>query len=176
MSKSPSQSLSRTAALEAINTHLGRLAWLITRQLAQQLRDFELTLPQFVVLATLASQPQPCPMGQLAQLTRQTPATLTGIIDRLLKTGLVQRAGNSADRRAVLVAATPAGINQAQQIEHQLLQTISYNFAPLTDEALFTVEQLLLSVLDTCTQGAAPLPAVGGNSQNHRPIPWDTIQ
>jgi len=176
MPKPPSRPPSRTAALEAINTHLGRLAWLITRQLTQQLRDFELTLPQFVVLVTLAGYPEPYPMGQLAQLTRQTPATLTGIIDRLLKTGLVQRAVNSADRRAVLVVATPAGINLAKQIERQLLQTISYSLAPLTDETLFTVEQLLLSVLATCTQGASPLPAVGGNPKNHRSIPWDTIQ
>lgn len=157
--------LPRTALLEAINVHLGLLAWLITRQLAQQLRDFDLTLPQFVVLMALSGQPEPCLMSQLANLTRQTPATLTGIVDRLLKVGLVQRNGSETDRRLVLVGATPAGINLTKQVQTEFLHNISCNFAPLTDETLFTVEQLLLSVLSACTEGTPPLPAAGLNDE-----------
>ncbi len=152
---------SRTVSLEAFTLHLGLLAWLITRQLSQQLRDFELTLPQFVVLIALSGQRESCLMSQLAHLTRQTPATLTGIVDRLEKAGLVQRTGSKTDRRMVLVQATLTGIDLAKQIQAEFLQKISCHFASLTNETLFTVEQTLLLVLAACTEETAfLLPAI----------------
>jgi len=149
---------SRTVLLEAVSIHLGLLTWLITHQLSQQLRNFNLSLPQFVVLAALLARREPCLMGQLAQLTRQTPATLTGIVDRLLKMGLVQRTCSQTDRRLVLVQATPAGIDLAERVETEFLRNISCSLTPLTDEMLFTVEQSLISILSACTAEPSTLP------------------
>ena len=48
-------------------------------------------------------------MSQLAELTNQVSATMTGIIDRLVDRGWVERNRNPADRRTVLVQLTPVG-------------------------------------------------------------------
>ncbi len=45
----------------------------------------------------------------LVATTAQRPSTLTGVLDRLERRGLLTRAANPADRRSVLVRLTPAG-------------------------------------------------------------------
>ena len=48
-------------------------------------------------------------MGYLADETKQVSATMTGIIDRLVEQGLVERWRPPEDRRKVLVRLTEAG-------------------------------------------------------------------
>ena len=52
----------------------------------------------------------PTTAGALAGASRRKPSTLTGVIDRLERTGLLEREwGNGADRRAVSLSLTPDG-------------------------------------------------------------------
>ena len=48
-------------------------------------------------------------MRELAADTHQFSATVTGIVDRLVRDGLVERKRHVSDRRVVLVCLTPAG-------------------------------------------------------------------
>jgi DNA-binding MarR family transcriptional regulator len=50
----------------------------------------------------------PLPAGELARLTGLTTGAITGIIDRLARAGFARREHDPADRRKVLVRATPA--------------------------------------------------------------------
>jgi DNA-binding MarR family transcriptional regulator len=52
----------------------------------------------------------------LVAATAQRPSTLTGVLDRLERRGLVERAANPADRRSVLVRLTPAGRAHAARV------------------------------------------------------------
>jgi len=47
--------------------------------------------------------------GKLAEAMRVTPANMTGIVDRLVKHGLVSRSENPDDRRVMLLHATARG-------------------------------------------------------------------
>ena len=49
------------------------------------------------------------PVRELVQATAQRPSTLTGVLDRLERRGLVERVPNPADRRSVLVRLTEEG-------------------------------------------------------------------
>jgi DNA-binding MarR family transcriptional regulator len=53
---------------------------------------------------------------ELVAATAQRPSTLTGVLDRLERRGLVERAANPADRRSVLVRLTPAGRTPAARV------------------------------------------------------------
>lgn len=48
-------------------------------------------------------------LGKLAAALQVTPTNTTGIVDRLVKQGLVSRAENSKDRRVLLLRATEQG-------------------------------------------------------------------
>ena len=53
---------------------------------------------------------------ELVAATAQRPSTLTGVLDRLERRGLIERAANPADRRSVLVHLTPAGRTHAVRV------------------------------------------------------------
>ena len=88
---------------------LMRLNWLQHRRFAQEISDLKLTVPQFYTLSTLVGLGGTATMGELARTTYQVSATMTGIIDRLVRDGLVERRRAKTDRRSVVVAITPTG-------------------------------------------------------------------
>lgn len=67
-----------------------------------------LTGPQLAVLRK-AAQLERTPIGGLARAVHLSQPTVTGILDRLEKRGLVQRTRDEQDRRAVNIGITPSG-------------------------------------------------------------------
>jgi DNA-binding MarR family transcriptional regulator len=107
-----------------------RVAWLEQRRFAQDLSDFGLTVPQFFVLRSILLRGQQRTMGALADDTLQCSATMTGIVDRLGRMGLVSRERDARDRRRVLVELTPAGRKVLGKVrrsrERRLRETLAY--------------------------------------------------
>lgn len=71
-----------------------------------------LTHPQYVALWVLCLADDVdagLPMGSLADGLLNRAADTTRLVDRMVRAGLVERLPNPADRRGVLVRATPAG-------------------------------------------------------------------
>lgn len=68
----------------------------------------------------------PVTAGQLAEITGLTTGAVTGVIDRLEKTGYVERVRDDADRRKVLVrpALTPARERQCCQLFDSLGKSV----------------------------------------------------
>lgn len=75
---------------------------------AQHIRETGLTPPQFDVVATLGNT-NGMNMTDIAQKTLVTKGTLTGIIDRLEKKGLVARVVPPENRRSFVIILTPEG-------------------------------------------------------------------
>tara|TARA_R100001510_G_C7655172_1_gene214152 strand:- start:1580 stop:1837 length:258 start_codon:yes stop_codon:yes gene_type:complete len=61
------------------------------------------------LIALGALQSGPLPISKLAARTPVSRAAMTGTVDRLEKSGLVQRRPNEFDRRGVVVALTQKG-------------------------------------------------------------------
>ncbi len=74
----------------------------------RHLRTLGLTTSQADVLFTLGNQ-RPMTFKEIGANTLITKGTLTGVVDRLEKNGLVQRLSSSEDRRSIRVALTAAG-------------------------------------------------------------------
>jgi DNA-binding MarR family transcriptional regulator len=72
--------------------------------------DVELTMAQFKSLIFIINDDKATP-GKLAKALSVTSANVTGIIERLVKQGLVIRKGNPEDRRVLFLEATPKGIS-----------------------------------------------------------------
>src|SRR5215212_4289988 len=70
--------------------------------------EIGLTMPQMVTLLAIHDSGS-CRMGTLADVTQQSGGTLTGIVDRLIDDGLVERVRSAEDRRVIEVTLTVRG-------------------------------------------------------------------
>ncbi len=75
---------------------------------AAHIRSFDLTVPQFDVVATLGNT-QGMNFKELGEKTLITKGTLTGVVDRLEAKNLVKRVLGNPDRRTAMVVLTEAG-------------------------------------------------------------------
>jgi DNA-binding MarR family transcriptional regulator len=83
---------------------------LIERHVRSRLRSrFGITLPRFDLLSQLERHPEGLKMNELSRLLMVTGGNVTGIVDQLVKEGLVARLDDARDRRAWRVRLTRAG-------------------------------------------------------------------
>jgi MarR family transcriptional regulator, 2-MHQ and catechol-resistance regulon repressor len=75
---------------------------------AVHIRALGLTPPQFDVVATLGNTAG-MTATELGEKTLITKGTLTGVVDRLVDRGWVERAAHGSDRRCQIIRLTPAG-------------------------------------------------------------------
>jgi MarR family transcriptional regulator, organic hydroperoxide resistance regulator len=99
--------------------------------LTTRLADLDLPAADINVLANLADG-VPRTVGALATATATKPSTLTSLLDRLTRRGLVVREPDPADRRSFVVVLTPAGRAVAERaaaavagLERQALATVT---------------------------------------------------
>ena len=87
----------------------------VVDRLADELRELGLTPAEVNALARLRPGAA-VPVADLVAATGQRPSTLTGVIDRLERRGLLARAVNARDRRSFVLELTPAGEAAAAQV------------------------------------------------------------
>lgn len=134
------------ASIEQLILHVG---WLEQRRLAQDLDRFGLTPPQFFVLRSILSHSENPTMSALADDTLQHCATMTGIVDRLVKMGLVTRKRSTQDRRQVLVELTPAGHDLLNRIRGSREKRLRDTLMRLSPEDASELLRLLRTYLET---------------------------
>lgn len=153
------------------------------------LQRYGLTAPQLAALRAIGRM-QPVSVGALARQIHLSRATVTGILSRLEKRNLVQRARGHQDRRSVFVQLTEQGvalIDQAppmlqerfakrlaglQQWEQTMILSTLQRIAAMMDVEDVAAEQALLSQLDQRNPEAAvgELPLVGSE------MPTDSME
>ena len=118
-SKEISQGSAAEHSKESLRTLLRMLSCetVIERRLRTLLRqNFSITLPQFDVLAELDRAGQPLTMSQLSRELMVSNGNVTGVIDRLEKTGLAKRVRAEHDRRVQYIELTPKGKKEFNKI------------------------------------------------------------
>jgi len=78
----------------------------------------EITIPQFWALLYLSRQKQ-CLMSQLAKQLEISRPAATGLVDRLMAQGLVQREDDQTDRRVVKIRISTKGKKLTKNICEQ---------------------------------------------------------
>ena len=142
----------RHKTISRIAQMTGQLVWLGHKRFAQLLSTYKLTPPQYFTLVSLFHQDRARSMQVLAEITHQDAATVTGIVDRLIKLGYVSRQRGEDDRRKVYVTLEEAGrqvIDQVRQVQHENWQNA---FSALTQEDL----DEMLRIINTVMQAWEP--------------------
>ena len=83
---------------------------LIEADVRRRLRDtFDVTLPRFDLMAQLDRTPKGMTLGELSQRMMVSNGNVTGLVDRLVEQGLINRKPSPKDRRAQIVSLTAQG-------------------------------------------------------------------
>lgn len=99
--------------------------------LTRELAPGNVSFPQFFLLGSLAHG-EALTMSQIAARMRHTTAAATGLVDRLEKTGYVERAHSSEDRRKVIVTITVRGAALVARIKDDMIRNLNHTMAHLT--------------------------------------------
>jgi DNA-binding MarR family transcriptional regulator len=89
--------------------------------------------------------------GQIGDRLHMTSGAITGVIDRLERAGLAQRAPDSADRRRVLVMPT-AKENEIRALYDPLVTALRKTTTSYSDEDLALLEQFIGQVRAAVTE------------------------
>jgi len=136
------------------------LGWMERRLFSQQLARYDLTIPQFFTLLVIHHCEDQCTMGVLAERTHQCSATLTGIIDRLIKMGLVERQRDESDRRLVLVRITEHGrrlVHESLLARFEALKRYLMQFDDENRQQLIQLLRKSLAMMKTELENLSPL-------------------
>lgn len=139
----------REALLEALGQALREQVWYGSRRFMSFSEEAGLTMPQAMVLEVLENHEGPCPMQKLSALTSMSAAVLTGIIDRMLKSGLVTREVDGHDRRVVAIALTEQGMTRTQEEKECCRMSLAADAQTLTNEEI----QQFTALLQKFSQG-----------------------
>jgi DNA-binding MarR family transcriptional regulator len=88
--------------------------------LSTQVSQGNISIPQYTLLSFLY-QASGITMSRLAELMEHTSPATTGLVDRLVSSGLVERFGNPTDRRQVLVKITEKGRELVEKIKANII-------------------------------------------------------
>lgn len=91
----------------------------------------DLTPMQFAALVKIRDEGE-VTQNQLGRLTAMDPATIQGVVQRLLLRDLVLRRADPADRRMTILSLTPAGTRLARDSIARARDITRATLAPLT--------------------------------------------
>jgi DNA-binding MarR family transcriptional regulator len=123
---------------------------------APELSAIEMTMSQTKAMYLVVAS-GPMRMSELAARVGVTNSTATGQVDRLVELGLLARHEDPADRRQVVVSATPHGIEILERFRELNSRRMREMLARIEASDLPTVERALL-ILDAAVAAEASLP------------------
>ncbi|MCX7681611.1 MAG: MarR family transcriptional regulator [Anaerolineae bacterium] len=145
--------------LEALAMRFFRLMRALRQHFARDLARHGLTFPQFMALLSLEKAEGPCRMGPLAAATLQSLPSMTGIVDRLVERGLVERRRDLHDRRSVVVSLTETGVQLLHQIKAERHRKLEQVLSTLSAEERTHLHAAVDRIIEALESGEAQ-PAV----------------
>ncbi|BFU44020.1 MarR family winged helix-turn-helix transcriptional regulator [Krasilnikovia sp. MM14-A1004] len=115
--------------------------------LTTELVDLDLTASEINALGNLADGVGRT-VSELGAAIGTRPATLTGILDRLERRGLITRAPRPGDRRAVLITLTTDGVRTAALIRQTLDAVEQRALAGLAADVVQAARTVLLALTE----------------------------
>jgi DNA-binding MarR family transcriptional regulator len=136
------------AAVEPMRavTSLMRVQQIVLRRLDDVLRRYDLTFARYEALVLLTfTRTGALPLGKMGERLQVHPTSVTSIVRRLERDGLVRRSPHPEDGRGVLAAVTDEGRAVVAATTKELV-AMRFGLDALDDAGLATVHELLTRV------------------------------
>jgi DNA-binding MarR family transcriptional regulator len=159
----PSGSNSEPRTTRGVLAALRRIIRAIDLHSRTLVQRYGLTGPQLVVLKELAES-SPQTVSELAHAVNLSQATLTGILDRLDRKGLVERVRSTEDRRKVIVSSTDAAETLIAQAPPLLQEHFTHAFSGLPEweqTQILSSLQRIVALMEAESVEAGPILSTG---------------
>ena len=136
---------------------------LVESQIRRRLReDFRTTLPRFDLMAQLERADDGMTLNELSKRMMVTNGNVTGLVERLVAEGLVERRPAPKDRRAQFVRLTPLGRRLFQHMAGAHGRWLAVLFSGLDEKEMEEMMALLgkakLSAREALSRGELEIP------------------
>ena len=128
-------------------------------ELSTEVNRGNISIPQYTLLGFL-NQSAGLNMSQLAELMRHTTPATTGLVDRLVEAGLVERFNHPKDRRQVLVRITDKGRELVESMRRGIVRNILELFKEISSDD----QEAWVRIYRAITRRTAPAPQGSGRS------------
>ncbi|MBA3945451.1 MAG: MarR family transcriptional regulator [Herpetosiphonaceae bacterium] len=137
----------RQELLGKLSATMRTLIWQSHKRMSELVDANGVTVPQAIVLTVLEQLGGRCTMSDLARLTHQSGATLTGIVDRLIHADFTVRDRDVNDRRVVHVMLTGVGRAKLAELHARREADSAVLMAALSNAELEQLEHLFAKIL-----------------------------
>jgi DNA-binding MarR family transcriptional regulator len=144
-SQSPDDAAARYVLEDQIGFRLRKSHQRASEIFHQVMGRFDITPTQFAALAKL-DDIGPVSQNQLGRHTAMDPATIFGVVGRLMKRGLVRQSLDKTDARLVIIELTLEGRSLIKEMKAVGAQVSSVTLAPLSAEEARTLNSLLQKI------------------------------
>jgi DNA-binding MarR family transcriptional regulator len=150
---------------------LVRSAFLVNAVYAESGREHGLTPQQGQLLCVLMGKPYG--MGELGTTLGLAKSSLTGLVDRSERNGLVRREADPQDMRAVRVSLTPQGRRLAEEFYVETCRRVAELPAGLSAAERDTLASLLGRIVD---DNKVPMVFLEPDDQSHRALDHSAVR
>jgi DNA-binding MarR family transcriptional regulator len=117
---------------------------LIESDIRTRLRErFDFTLPKFDLMAQLEKTAEGLTLGELSRRMMVSNGNITGLVERLVELGLIERVPHPTDRRAAFVRLTPSGRASFARMAEEHGEWVSAIAAGMSAQEVATMLRLL---------------------------------
>jgi len=133
---------------------------IITKRLSEHShrlsREAGLTMPQFLCLKAVAELGSSATVAKVAKRVHMGAPTVSGVLDRLERSGLVRRERGTTDRRRVYAVLTDEGSRRLRELPQPLRGGFVDQLQALSDEERSRIGAVLASVASMLGARAGP--------------------
>lgn len=132
-----------------------RLHGLVFGDLNRQLLDETgLSLAKFDAMAQLARNPDGLSMGKLSGALKVTNGNVSGLVNRLIKDGMVVKAMSADDRRSFSAKLTDAGLTTFKQASEAHNRILAELLRAVSDQDMVEASAALRGILESMQTSA----------------------
>lgn len=116
----------------------------ITDRIGRELKEFDITEPQFNVLRTLkGAKGQPLTVQEILDKMVQRSSNVTRIVDKLIAKGYVERCECPTNRRKMDITLTEEGATALKKFDKKIYNMYKPTMNNLSEEELDTLKNLI---------------------------------
>jgi DNA-binding MarR family transcriptional regulator len=145
----------------AMFTRLQRVGLHLERMQNEAMAEIDMTFADYTLLATLHREPAPhaLPVSRLAELVLRPMGSITQVVDRLERTGVIVRRVDPDDRRRVMIELTGDGVDIAERGDKAYRVSRERVLASLSTGEVAAIDAAVSTLLQTLEAGQEDMGA-----------------